>query len=178
MAESKDPTGAPRNLQLESYHGTGTSIVAMMASSGRVQVDPEHLRGGDRTLRRAMELWSCRNGAVPYNKWQSVYFALIRRGYEDRTAPFWPDTAVGETQQEKQKRIREMYVAVQTDLHGPDYLALAVKADPLAGIGAAVLGPVTTMVGQGSSSDAALALAGQGRSLPSQGLKNFQLKLF
>ena len=87
-----------------------------MATSERVEIDPDHLEGGDGSVAVALQLWSSRNGPVKYNKWQSLYFTLIRRGYEDRTAPFWPETAVGETQQEKQKRIREMYVAVQMAL--------------------------------------------------------------
>ncbi len=58
-----------------------------MASSGRVNINPEDLRDGDGTLRRGLELWSCRNGPVRNNQWQSVFFALIREhGLTDEEA--------------------------------------------------------------------------------------------
>ena len=49
-----------------------------MAMSGQVAINPEDLRDGDGTMRRALELWSARKGPVVYNQWQSVYFAIIR----------------------------------------------------------------------------------------------------
>ena len=92
-----------------------------MASSERATINPEDLRDGDGTLRRALELWSCRNGPVQYNQWQSVFFALVREyGVRDEEA------FSGETQPEKQQRIREMFNEIQESLHGPDHLAAAL----------------------------------------------------
>ena len=92
-----------------------------MALSGRVIINPEDLRDGDGTLRRALELWSCRNGPVQYNKWQSVYFALIRDyGYADE------ETSMGEDPVLLQTRIRRMYREIQESIHGPDYRAEAL----------------------------------------------------
>ena len=58
-----------------------------MALSGRIVINPEDLRDGNGTLRRALELWNSRRGPVQYNSWQSVYFSLIREhGYADESA--------------------------------------------------------------------------------------------
>ena len=85
-----------------------TILVASMAQSGRVNINPEDLRGGNGTMRRALELWSCRHGPVQYNQWQSVYFALIREhGYVDEEA------AVGELPSTRQGRIRGMFHEIQ-----------------------------------------------------------------
>ena len=103
-----------------------------MASSERIIVNPEHLRDGNGTLRRALELWSCRNGPVQYNQWQSVFFALImEHGMEDEEA------LPGESQSGRQKRIRGMHQEIQEALHGPDHLAVVLlrkksRHDPIA----------------------------------------------
>ena len=87
-----------------------------MASSGRVNVNPEDLRGGDGTMRRALELWSCRHGPVRYNQWQSVFFALIREhGVKDEGA------VKKEPPSDKQARIRALYSEIQEATHGPDH---------------------------------------------------------
>ena len=92
-----------------------------MASSGRVVVNPEDLRGGDGTIRRALELWSCRNGPIRYNEWQSLFFGLIREhGFEDDEAPS------GESKAARGLRIRVMYNEIQEEFHGPDHLAASV----------------------------------------------------
>ena len=58
---------------------------------------------------------------MQYNVWQSVYFALIRdHGWSDEEA------VVGESQSNRQRRIREMYNGIQQSLHGPDHLAAAL----------------------------------------------------
>ena len=36
-------------------------------------MSPDDLKDGDGTLRRALELWSCRNDPATYNQWQSVF---------------------------------------------------------------------------------------------------------
>ena len=61
-----------------------------MALTGRVHVNPEDLRDGNGTLRRALELWICRHGPIQYNQWQSLYFALLRNGRTDEEAPEGP----------------------------------------------------------------------------------------
>ncbi len=110
-----------------------------MAASDKVEVNPEHLLGGDgkpaTTLQMAMTVWSRKNGPVTYNKWQSLYFALIRMDYKDelpaemRTVP---------PQAGQQARIRQLYNDIQREVHGSDYLALSyVKAG--AGVGSAVV---------------------------------------
>ena len=99
-----------------------------MASHGRVQVNPEHLRDGNGTLHRAMELWSCRNGAVAYNQWQSVYFTLLREhGYVDE---YWAErgAAAGDHPSERQTRIRALWNVIQTELYGVDHAAAGLLA--------------------------------------------------
>ena len=92
-----------------------------MALSERVTINPDHIKDGDGTVRRALELWSCRYGPVGYNLWQSAYFALIRdHAINDVEA------APGESQQVKHQRIRAMFNEIQEAIHGPDYLAQAV----------------------------------------------------
>ena len=62
--EQEASQGAPRHLQLESYHETGAPNVETMASSERAAFNLEDLRDGDGTLRTALELWSIKNGPV------------------------------------------------------------------------------------------------------------------
>ena len=96
-----------------------------MASIERITVDPAQLEGCDGTLYHAMTLWSAANGPVKYNAWQSLYFKLIRDfSYQDTHA------RTGESQQERQVRIREWYEAIQTDLHGQDHLLKAARRSP------------------------------------------------
>ena len=85
-----------------------------MASSGKVAVNPEHLEGNDGTVYHGLQLWSCWNGPVQYNAWQSVYFSLIRDFKLKDEAP------MGETQAEKQARIRAMYNEIQGENYGSD----------------------------------------------------------
>ena len=79
---------------------TEPHIVEVLASNERNPVgivDPDDLRDGNGTLRRALELWSCRNGPVQYNTWQSVFFAMIREhGIIDTEAV--PDESKSERQ--------------------------------------------------------------------------------
>ena len=80
-----------------------------MASTGKIQINLEHLRDGDGALGRDMELWSCRNGPAPYNKWQSVYFALLREhGYEDE---YWTQRRElsKDVPRERQERVRNLW---------------------------------------------------------------------
>ena len=110
-------------LTYNENHTTSSNqpFVVTMALSERAAVNPEDLRGTDGTVRRALELWSCRNGPVPYNAWQSVFFELIRDhdAQDEGKEP-------GETQAAKQKRIRKLYNEIQEELHGPDHLAEAL----------------------------------------------------
>ena len=89
-------------------------------ASGAIVINPEHLEGGDGTMAMALQLWSCRNGPVIYNQWQSLYFALRRSGITDEAHP------LGESQGDKQKRLRTSYKELHENLHGPDYLAEAL----------------------------------------------------
>ena len=92
-----------------------------MASSDKVVVNVEHIAEHGGSLKRAMELWSSRNGPVNYNTWQSLYFALLRdHGLTDEEA------ASGESQSDMQKRIRTMYHEIQSEIHGPDHLAQSI----------------------------------------------------
>ena len=93
----------------------------MTSSANQVAVNPEHLEGGDGTIRMAMTLWSSRNGPCIYNQWQSLYFQLRKR-------PEMSDHEVRgiETQQELQVRLRKMFREISEELHGPDYLAQAI----------------------------------------------------
>ena len=82
-----------------------------MAASGRAMiVNPDHISGSDGTLQMALRLWSVRNEPVQYNRWQSVFFALIRdHGCRDEGAP------PGETPSQRQTRIRRMYQEIQEE---------------------------------------------------------------
>ena len=92
-----------------------------MASSGKVVIDPEHVKDGDGTLRTALQLWCCRNGPVQFNQWQSAFFALARMpGLTDE------ETSAGESLSTKQKRIRDMYDEIQGAIYGSDHKAAAL----------------------------------------------------
>ena len=94
-----------------------------MALSGPVVIQPDDLVNGDGTLRRALELWSCRHGPVQYNQWQSAFFALLRSpNVVDDEAP------ADESSSARQKRIREWHDQIQEANHGPDHLAQALLA--------------------------------------------------
>ncbi len=54
-----------------------------MASSDRIVANQEQLVGGDGTVAVALQLWCSRNGLVMYSQWQSLYFHLVRAGFED-----------------------------------------------------------------------------------------------
>lgn len=111
----------PDHRAYSDNHTTSTKqlTVDKMASSERVTINPEGLRDGDGTLRRALERWSCRTGPVKYNQWQSVFSTLVRE-YEmkDEEAP------AEEARAERQKRIRDMYHGIQGRIHRLDHLAI------------------------------------------------------
>ncbi len=92
-----------------------------MAVNVGAVINPDHLEGGDGTVRVALLLWSSRNGPIKYNDWQSLFFRLIREGYVDA------DCAEGESLAQRQARIRELYEDIQTELHGPDHKIWAVR---------------------------------------------------
>ena len=94
-----------------------------MAVSGPVVISPDDLANGNGTLRRAMELWSCRHGPVRYDQWQSAFFAMMRMpGVEDEEA------APGESLSERQKRMAEMHDELQLGNFGPDHRASMLVA--------------------------------------------------
>ena len=93
-----------------------------MALSEPVVINPDHVAEGDGTIQNAMQLWSCRNGPVNYNKWQSVYFALRRQGLRD------PERPDDESQAQLQKRLRTMYDQIQEEFHGTDFKAQLLLA--------------------------------------------------
>ena len=72
--------GTVNDVAYNENHTTSTKrpIVETMASSDKVVVNAEHIAEHGGSLKRAMELWSSRNGPVNYNTWQSLYFALLR----------------------------------------------------------------------------------------------------
>jgi hypothetical protein len=93
-----------------------------MASFGKVTIKAEHLLKGDGTLYRALELWSCRNGPVPQNQWQSLYWGLIRdHGYHDE---FFAGRDAGPVV--RQARIRNLWQEIQQEQHGDDHAADAL----------------------------------------------------
>ena len=54
----------------------------------KVTINPEDLRDSDGTLFSTLQFWSCWNGPVIYNPWQSMYFALLREyGMVDEECP-------------------------------------------------------------------------------------------
>ena len=81
-----------------------------MASSGKVTISKEDLRDGDGTLKRALELWSCRNGPASYNAWQSLYWGLIRDyGYHDEYLEEHPDVGP----RERAEHVRSLWLEIQ-----------------------------------------------------------------
>ena len=128
-----------------------------MAVSGQVVVNPDHLVGGDGSVKMALQLWSSRNGPVKYNTWQSVYFWLCRQDeFED--IPEVPD----ESATAKQARIRAMYLAIQEEVHGPDHQAQAlIRGHVYKHQQSSAL----VAVGQSSDRDAGGALPNQGARL-------------
>ena len=90
----------------------------MVVSAAVAVINPDDLRNMDGTLRTALTLWSCRNGPVPYNTWQSIFFALLRRAdIDDDEAPD------GESASMRQARIQAMHREIQRQMHGPDHIA-------------------------------------------------------
>ena len=96
-----------------------------MAGSRPVVIDPDHLAGGDGTLRAALWLWSSNNPPITYNIFQSLYFKLVR----ETEFPYVDDDAPdGEIMAQKQVRMKAMYNQIQSEVHGPDFLQLAMLA--------------------------------------------------
>jgi hypothetical protein len=129
-----------------------------MASSGKVTINAEHLNDGDGTLQRALELWSCRNGPVPYNYWQSVYFGLLRdHGYNDEYYAQRP--APGPV--ERQARVRSLWQEIQKEQHGDDHAAAALIRVKAAGqsIGVKPSAPAPGIEATIAAADAAHAAA-------------------
>jgi len=93
-----------------------------MAMGGKIELNPEHLSGGDGTIEMALRLWTSRNEPVNYNQWQSLYFQLVKQGYTDERR------VTGESYAVTQKRIAEMYEAIQSEIHGPDFKSKATMA--------------------------------------------------
>ena len=89
--------------------------------SQKVSVTQEDVRGHDGTLSSAATMWMCRNGPVVYNKFQSLYYGLLRMGFEDQ------DKVLGETDKELQGRLKVMWDELSKDVHGSDYLAEAMQ---------------------------------------------------
>ena len=94
-----------------------------MTTKGQtVVVNPDHLEGGDGSVRMAMHLWSGENDAVLYNDWQSVYWQLRRMGYTD------PEQTQQESQQAFHDRLKEWYKDIQSSVHGDGFKMLAVQS--------------------------------------------------
>jgi hypothetical protein len=68
-----------------------------------------------------LELWIARVGPVKFQSWQSAYFASVRKGFSDTEA------FEGESRASRAKRIKDMYEAVQTGIHGDDHVFQAVR---------------------------------------------------
>ena len=86
-------------------------------------IDPAHLEGGDgKSMQLGLRLWSSHNSPILYNDFQSLYFQLMKMGYEDEGAP---DV---ETSAERQVRMKAMYQEVQSEIHGSEHLVLAATA--------------------------------------------------
>ena len=89
-----------------------------MALSGRASIQSEDITstGSHRAVRDALIHWNRRVGPVPYNDWQSVFFALIREhGLIDYGA------SDNEPSADRQVRILDMYEEIQTALHGAEF---------------------------------------------------------
>jgi len=93
-----------------------------MAMGGKIELNPEHLLGGDGTVEMALRLWTSRNEPVNYNQWQSLYFQLVKQGCSDERK------VTGESYAVTQKRIAEMYEVIQSEIHGPDFKSKATMA--------------------------------------------------
>ena len=107
-----------------------TEVKGVAASQERVVVEASHLEGGDGTVLTGLRLWSASNTAVTYNRWQSLFFALIRDFKLTDT-----EAQPGESQEERQTRVRSSWNFIQGEIHGPDHAAQAVRAGVLARTG-------------------------------------------
>ena len=121
-----------QTLQRESYHEPEQPVVEDTASDARTappleyaDIAPEDFLGeaSDGTILGVLELWSASVGPVKFQKWQSAYFGLLRKGFVDSEA------FAGETRAEAAKRIRDMYNTIQTEVHGDDHVLQAVRKD-------------------------------------------------
>jgi len=133
---------------------TKSQTVDTMTSNEKTVVNPDHIQDHDGTVRGALQLWSCRNGPVQYNPWQSVYFALIRdHKMKDEEA------LLGETYADRASRVRKMYLEIQESLHGPDHMAEALKAARTGPSEVSIMDRPPTSAGAGQGLDRAASLA-------------------
>ena len=124
MAESGKSIVSKDNLDAEEkeMERLQTRSGQKAGISQKVEISQEDVRGHDGTLSSAATMWMCRNGPLVYNKFQSLYFGLKRMGFEDS------DEVMGETREEKQKRLKAKWNELSIDVHGSDYLAEAMQA--------------------------------------------------
>jgi len=94
-----------------------------MALSSTVRIEFEDIQGNDGTVAHALGIWTVRKGPVTYNQWQSAYFAMLKEPFSltDHTA------IEGESQSERQDRMKEMFEHIETEIHGPDHLLIAIQ---------------------------------------------------
>ena len=113
MAENTKSVVGRMNLDASETEKAG--------GSQKVKITQEDVRGHDGTLSSAATMWMCRNGPIVYNKFQSLYYGLLRMGFEDQ------DKVLGETTKEAQSRLKMMWDELSTEVHGSDYLAEAMQ---------------------------------------------------
>ena len=96
-----------------------------MAARGRVEINPEHLEGGDGTLIAGLQMWSARNRPLKFTAWQSLYWSLRREHFaKDASMEGWSPS-------QHAAQIRSTYEGIQLECHGPDFRAQALIADPV-----------------------------------------------
>ena len=91
-----------------------------MAQSDRVVLDLSQLEGGDGTIRDAMVHWSVANGPVPYLKWVSLYWALVKANY----APIFDS----KDRKVFAEGLKELYEEVHQTVHGQEYKTMIAEA--------------------------------------------------
>ena len=86
-----------------------------MAARGRVEINPEHLVGGDGTLVSGLTVWSARNHPLKFTAWQSLYWTLRREHFaEDASMEGWSMT-------QHASQIRSTYEEIQLECHGSEF---------------------------------------------------------
>ena len=101
---------------------------ALVEATLKVTISAEELEAfgvsdDDKDLAHVMDQWALAEGPFLYNRWQSLYFHLLRdHGFVD------PDAPEDEPPRERQTRLKASYSAKLEEIHGPEWKRLVAEA--------------------------------------------------